>query len=71
MTLHFRYAVKAINSEWDIDELGMSADGMGGHYRTFYIKSGDARTPTREECEALADYMGFKYSKGYFYKEVL
>jgi hypothetical protein len=44
-------------------------DIKGNHYRTFYIKTGLARTPTIAECLAIADYCDMKYHKGYFYKK--
>lgn len=69
--LHFRQTVKAVNSQWDCCELAMSMDNEGHHYRTFYIVAGDARNPTLAECKAIADYLGYHYNKGYFYKEVL
>lgn len=71
MSLHIKDVVKIINSDWDIGEVGMSADGSGGHYKTYYIKSGGGRCPTFAECLAIADYMGMKYHKGYFYRRIL
>jgi len=70
MSLSFGQVIKSINSEWDYREIGMSMDDNGNHFRTFYIISGDARNPTIAECMAIADYLGFRYSKGYFYKQV-
>lgn len=58
-------AVKAINSEWDVVELAMSSDGKF-RYRTFYIVS-NGRYPKLAECQAIADFVGYKYNKGYFY----
>ena len=71
MGLSFERCVKAICSEWDCCELAMSMDNDGRHYRTFYIIAGDGRNPTLAECQAIADYLGYRYSKGYFYKEVV
>lgn len=69
--LHFRQTVKAVNSQWDCCELAMSMDCTGRHFRTFYIVAGEARNPTLAECKAIADYLGYRYNKGYFYKEVV
>ena len=66
----FRSAVKAVNSKWEVDEIAMSMDLKGNHYRTFYIKAGYARNPTLPECLAIANYCGMRYSKGYFLKKV-
>jgi len=67
----FGQALKTINSEWDFDIANDTQDIKGNKYKTFYIKSGDARCPTLAECLAIADYLGMRYHKGYFYKEVL
>lgn len=69
MGLHFRQAIKAVNSGWDYDELGMSMNSKGQHFRTYYIKAGNSRFPTVAECLAIADYSGMRYHKGYFYKK--
>lgn len=66
----FRRAVKAVNSQWDVDEIAMSMDLKGNHYRTFYIKAGYARNPTLPECLAIAHYCDMRYSRGFFLKKV-
>lgn len=70
MSLAFGQTIKAINSEWDYRESGMSMDMDGNHFRTFYIVAGEARNPTLAECLAIADYLDMRYSKGVFYKQV-
>lgn len=70
MSLEFRQTIKAINNEWDYRELGISMDTDGNHFRTFYIVAGGAKKPTLAECLAIADYLGMRYSKGVFYKQV-
>lgn len=71
MGLHFRQVIKCINSEWDYDELGMTMNTKGQTFRTYYIKSGNSRFPTVAECLAIADYMGYIYTRrGYFLQEI-
>lgn len=68
--MEFKKTVKAVNSQWDGLELAMSMDNDGHHYRTFCIVS-KTRQPTMDECLAIAEYLGYGYGNGLFYKEVL
>lgn len=71
MSLSFGDCLKVFCSEWEYDEIAMSMDTSGNHYRTYYIKSGNGRFPALPECLAIADYMGYKYNKGYFYEKII
>lgn len=70
MRLTFERCVKAICSEWDWDRVANTMDSSGRIYETYYIKIGEGRKPTIGDCEAIADYLGWIYHKGYFYRRI-
>lgn len=66
----FDRCIKAICSEWDWDRVSDSMDRDGNRYHTYYIKAGDRR-PEKGELLAIAQFLGWKYSKGYFYEKII
>ena len=70
MRLTFERCVKAICSEWDWDRVANTMDSKNKIYETYYIKSGFGRKPTTAECLAIAEYLGWIYHKGFFYRRI-
>lgn len=64
--LSFKQAVKALNSTWDIGEPVECMDYKGNRYEKNYIIG----NPTLADCLVIANYMGLRYHKGYFYNKI-
>lgn len=70
MRLTFDRCIKAINSEWDWDKIADTMDTSGKIYETYYIISNPDRRPERGECLAIAEYLGWTYRNGFFYRRI-
>ena len=69
MALSFKQAVKVICSEWDCD-MTLCADYKGNHYERYCITNTANFKPTYADCYSLANYLGMRYHKGYFYNKL-
>lgn len=70
MRLSFERCVKAFCSEWDWNKIADTMDASGKIYETYYIISSPDRRPERGECLAIAEYLGWTYKNGYFYRRI-